>query len=293
MSTAPAYIEEAVGALRAFDLLPANVELARKAVATAISDAGVQPARAAMFAAEAVRCADFLLTEHNAEVDFVIGNPPYIRLEDVPKARCAAYRRACPTMRGRSDIFVGFIESGLRLLTPGGVLGFIVADRWMHNQYGSDLRSYITEGYAERGIITSPLRPWLGYFMLIEDNDEWNRVSAPRSSVWPADPAFSGTSAADRAAIFFDRMVRERLLDAACVVLANRVTGGVRYTQDHLAFQAFAAAMFGRCLQFKRSTPTFRGRERQSRARRLRPLIVRSQVGAQAGLFHFAHGVAR
>lgn len=104
---------------------------------------------------------------------------------------------------------------------------------------------------VERGIITSPLRPWLGYFMLIEDNDEWNRVSAPRSSVWPADPAFSGTSAADRAAIFFDRMVRERLLDAACVVLANRVTGGVRYTQDHLAFQAFAAAMFGRCLQFK------------------------------------------
>lgn len=251
MSTAPAYIEEAVGALRAFDLLPANVELARKAVATAISDAGVQPARAAMFAAEAVRCADFLLTEHNAEVDFVIGNPPYIRLEDVPKARCAAYRRACPTMRGRSDIFVGFIDTGLRPLTPGGVLGFIVADRWMHNQYGSDLRSYITEGYAERGIITSPLRPWLGYFMVIEDNDEWNRVSAPRSSVWPADPAFNAATAADRAAIFIDRMVRERLLDAACVVLANRVTGGVRYTQDHLAFQAFAAAMFGRCLQFK------------------------------------------
>lgn len=147
-------IEEAGGALRAFDLLPANVELARKAVATAISDAGVQPARAAMFAAEAVRCADFLLTEHNAEVDFVIGNPPYIRLEDVPKGRCAEYRRACPTMRGRSDIFVGFIETGLRLLTPGGVLGFIVADRWMHNQYGSDLRSYITEGYAVDAVVS-------------------------------------------------------------------------------------------------------------------------------------------
>jgi len=108
---------------------------------------------------------------------------------------------------------------------------------------------------VERGIIDSPLRPWLGYFMLIEDNEAWNRVSAPRSPVWPADPTFDDTSAADRAAIFFDRMVRERLLDAACVVMANRSTGAVRYKQDNLAFQAFAAAMFGRCLQFRATNP--------------------------------------
>jgi hypothetical protein len=108
---------------------------------------------------------------------------------------------------------------------------------------------------VERGIIDSPLRPWLGYFMLIEDNDAWNRVSTARSAVWPADPTFDGTSAADRAAIFFDRMVRERLLDSACVVMANRSTGKVRYKQDNLAFQSFAAAMFGRCLQFKATNP--------------------------------------
>lgn len=108
---------------------------------------------------------------------------------------------------------------------------------------------------VERGIIDSPLRPWLGYFMLIEDNEAWNRVSTARSAVWPADPMFDDTSAADRTAIFFDRMVRERLLDAACVVMANRSTGEVRYKQDNLAFQSFAAAMFGRCLQFKATNP--------------------------------------
>jgi len=109
---------------------------------------------------------------------------------------------------------------------------------------------------VERGIIDSPLRPWLGYFMLIEDNDAWNRrPSAPRRAVWPADPAFDDTSPADRATIFFDRMVRERLLDAACVVLADRSTGEARYPQQTLSFQAFAAAMFGRCLQFKVTNP--------------------------------------
>jgi type II restriction enzyme len=108
---------------------------------------------------------------------------------------------------------------------------------------------------VERGIIDSPLRPWLGYFMLIEDNDAWNRVTAVRSAVWPSDPTFDGTSASDRAAIFFDRMVRERLLDAACVVMASRSTGEVRYKQDNLGFQAFAAAIYGRCLQFQATNP--------------------------------------
>jgi hypothetical protein len=108
---------------------------------------------------------------------------------------------------------------------------------------------------VERGIIDSPLRPWLGYLMLIEDNDEWNRRSGPRAAVWPADPVFEGTSAAERAAIFFQRMVRERLLDAACVMMANRETGDVRSLQDSLSFPAFAAAMFGHCLHFKVTNP--------------------------------------
>ena len=142
------------GALRAFDLLPANVELAQKAVTAALTDGGLPQRRASKIAERAVRSADFLLTAHDADADFVIGNPPYIRLEDVPRTRSAAYRRACPTMRGRSDIFVGFIETGLRLLKPGGALGFIVADRWMHNQYGSDLRAFIAEGYSVETVLS-------------------------------------------------------------------------------------------------------------------------------------------
>ncbi|MEZ5294792.1 MAG: Eco57I restriction-modification methylase domain-containing protein [Ilumatobacteraceae bacterium] len=147
-------LDEIGAALRAFDLLPANVELAQKAVTKALTDAGLQHAHASKIAAHAVHCADFLLTDHAEDADFVIGNPPYIRLEDVPKACSAAYRRACPTMRGRSDIFVGFIETGLRLLKPEGALGFIVADRWMHNQYGSDLRKFIAAGYSVETVLT-------------------------------------------------------------------------------------------------------------------------------------------
>ena len=142
-------------ALRAFDLLPVNAELAQKTVAGALIEAGLDDVEAKSIATDCVQCGDFLLTSHGEDVaDFVLGNPPYIRLEDVPSARSAAYRRACPTMRGRSDIFVGFIEMGLRVLKPDGVLGFIVADRWMHNQYGADLRRFVSSAYSVDAVVS-------------------------------------------------------------------------------------------------------------------------------------------
>ena len=94
------------------------------------------------------------LIAESSDVDFVVGNPPYIRLENVPRNVMDAYRRQCPTMRGRADIYVGFIERGLDLLCPGGTLGFICADRWMHNQYGSQLRDLVSRSYAVETVIT-------------------------------------------------------------------------------------------------------------------------------------------
>ncbi len=148
-------LADARGALRAFDLLPVNAELARKAVVRVLTDDGVAQDTATSIATDWVRCGDFLLSDHvDGGVDFVLGNPPYLRLENVPAARGAAYRRACPTMRGRSDIFVGFIETGLRLLRPEGVLGFIVADRWMHNQYGAGLRDLVAAEFAIVAVVS-------------------------------------------------------------------------------------------------------------------------------------------
>lgn len=108
---------------------------------------------------------------------------------------------------------------------------------------------------VERGIIDTPLRPWLGYFMLLEDNPAFTTAVKPQGAVWPPDPAFDQSSYADRYGIFFERMVRERLLDAACVALGDKSTGSVRFPSDALSFQAFAAAIHGRCLQFMATNP--------------------------------------
>ena len=141
--------------VRAFDLLDANAERARKAVSFVLHNAGVSRDEAEALSREWVTTGDFLLHDHAlAAADVVVGNPPYVRLESVPRAVMDAYRRLCSTMRGRSDLYVGFLERGLELLKPDGVLGYICADRWMRNQYGADLRALISGSYAVDTVIT-------------------------------------------------------------------------------------------------------------------------------------------
>lgn len=142
-------ITDAATAVRAFDLLGRNVERSRSLVVEGLRQGGWDLDDARAVAVAWVKQGDYLF-QSDAEkgADYVVGNPPYIRLEDVPDDRMALYRDTCSTMGGRADIYVGFYEVALRSLKPGGRLGFICADRWMRNQYGRRLRQLVTDDFS-------------------------------------------------------------------------------------------------------------------------------------------------
>lgn len=142
-------------AIRASDLLDRNVELSRTRIQELLERlSSISISRSQELADAWVAQADFLLTPpHEGSADFVVGNPPYIRSEAIPSARNKAYRLACPTMGGRADIYIGFYEKGLRALKPHGILGFICADRWMRNAYGSKLRKMISSRWSVESIV--------------------------------------------------------------------------------------------------------------------------------------------
>ena len=138
-------------AIRAFDVLDRNVEAARESVAARLVELGQPDDIAASLTSQWITQGDFLLgtgLDGSLQADFVVGNPPYVRLEDIPAEVSDAYRSECATMRGRADIYVGFFEKGLSMLGPEGTLAFICADRWMHNQYGERLRALVASEYA-------------------------------------------------------------------------------------------------------------------------------------------------
>ena len=109
---------------------------------------GAERGSAEALAAAWVRTGDYLFEATRIEANFVIGNPPYVRLEDIPEETALLYRDTYRTMRGRADLYVAFFEAGLRQLKEGGVCAFICADRWMRNQYGNSLRELVTADYS-------------------------------------------------------------------------------------------------------------------------------------------------
>lgn len=106
---------------------------------------------------------------------------------------------------------------------------------------------------VERQIITG--RPWLAYFMVLEDTSNFHYPVRMERTVWDADPAFDNASYSERYVIFFERMIRERLLDSACLLLGDAETGAVTFPADSLSFDALAAGIRGRCLQFMAMNP--------------------------------------
>ena len=139
--------------LAAFDMDPEAVTASRKRAEAVLVDCGWDPEESRKVAEGWVREADFLLDEDldflrlaGGGAGFVLGNPPYVRLEAINPEVAETYRKRYGAMTGRADLYVGFYERALDLLAPEGVCGFICADRWMLNQYGSGLRKLVTMG---------------------------------------------------------------------------------------------------------------------------------------------------
>ncbi|GGS82828.1 Eco57I restriction-modification methylase domain-containing protein [Streptomyces cinerochromogenes] len=140
-------VELPIDGVRALDLLSRNVRASREAVVELLVNDGWARDHVEPLVEGWIRQGDYLLQEP-AAADFVVGNPPYIRLEDVPDQRMKLYRQNHPTMVGRADIYVGFYERALGALTQSGALGFICADRWMRNQYGRELRRLVGHQFS-------------------------------------------------------------------------------------------------------------------------------------------------
>jgi hypothetical protein len=134
--------------LIAFELDEESASRARILTTAVLTEHGVKLSVAEDLARFWVHTGDYLLDATSSEADFVIGNPPCVRLEDIPEETALFYREAYPAMRGRADLYVAFFEAALRQLNEGGVCAFICADRWMRNQYGAELRQLITAGFS-------------------------------------------------------------------------------------------------------------------------------------------------
>lgn len=84
---------------------------------------------------------DFFDMGPTGDWDGVIGNPPYVRQELLGK------KVKGTQMSRRADLYAYFIEHATRMLRDGGMLVFIVPDKWMDVGYGEGLKRFLLDNH--------------------------------------------------------------------------------------------------------------------------------------------------
>lgn len=74
--------------------------------------------------------------------DLVIGNPPYIRQEEIKHLK-PHLKKAFSIYKGTSDIYTYFFEQGYKILKPKALLSFITSNKYTRAGYGEPLRAFI------------------------------------------------------------------------------------------------------------------------------------------------------
>ena len=84
--------------------------------------------------------------------DVVLGNPPYVRQELISDLKPYLQRRF-ESYHGVADLFCYFYERGLRLLKPGGRLGYISSNTFFKTGSGKPLREYLLKDATIEGVV--------------------------------------------------------------------------------------------------------------------------------------------
>lgn len=116
----------------------------------------------------------------------------------------------------------------------------------------------LNTAYRE-GAFRPSTKPWLGYMMLLEEHRKSTRPVRVREPHFPAFSEFINASYQRRYELFCTRLVRERLYDAACLIISpsdRGVRGEYKEPLEELAFGNFIASLQGKLTEARRRLPS-------------------------------------
>ena len=85
--------------------------------------------------------------------DVVIGNPPYVNVENLDGRMRQYLFSAYETCEKRTDIYIAFIEKSIALLAGKGALCFIIPASFTKQKYGNAMRRMLVEKHTIREIV--------------------------------------------------------------------------------------------------------------------------------------------
>lgn len=86
------------------------------------------------------------LNIYDGKMDFVIGNPPYVRVHNLDDSY-SAVKSFSFANGGMTDLYLVFFEKGFRMLKEGGRLCYITPSSWLNSVAGGVMRDYIRRNH--------------------------------------------------------------------------------------------------------------------------------------------------
>ncbi|WKZ20406.1 MAG: TaqI-like C-terminal specificity domain-containing protein [Candidatus Jettenia sp. CY-1] len=83
--------------------------------------------------------------KENPGFDCVIGNPPYVRQEELGVLKTNYLKPNYKVFHGAADLYTYFFERGIELLKTDGKFGMITSNKFMRSNYGGPLRKYLQD----------------------------------------------------------------------------------------------------------------------------------------------------
>ena len=90
-------------------------------------------------------CGDAMeTTDYDGKMDFVLGNPPYVRVHNLSES-FDEIKKYSFAQNGMTDLFIVFYELGIRMLNKNGVLGYITPSSYFNSIAGAYMRNYVVQ----------------------------------------------------------------------------------------------------------------------------------------------------
>lgn len=86
---------------------------------------------------------DFCFHNFNEKFDFIIGNPPYVRIQNLNGRKEQLQKKFITASSGSIDLYFCFFEQALKLLNESGKISFITPNSHFYSAAGKNLRNLL------------------------------------------------------------------------------------------------------------------------------------------------------
>lgn len=92
-------------------------------------------------------------TRYLASMDYVVGNPPYVRVHNISTDAKFLKTNYSFMREGMSDLYLAFFELGLYMLKDTGILGYVTPSSYFNSKAGGIFRDYIIRGRSLHTVV--------------------------------------------------------------------------------------------------------------------------------------------